>query len=301
MAKKISDVNYIVHTPERRKSKRLCHINMLKKYVNRDSSLECCVGLVTLVSIPDAANEQLISEDSIENLNDPDIQINSKMLSSPRLNNSDILNNLDSKLGHLNPEERDQMAQLIIDCKHLFLNVSSKTDKIFHDVDIGDSMPIKQHPYRMSPVKKECLKEEIKYLLVNDFIKPSNSDWSSPCILVPEPYGAYRLCTDYRKVNGVTKTDSSPIPRIDDCIEKIGKAKYVTKFNLLKGFWQIPLTDNAKEVSAFVTPDGLFRYNVMPFGMKNSLATFQRLINMWIAEMDGIGAYIDDVIIYSDF
>ena len=106
MARKISDVNYIVHTPERRKSKQLCHINILKKYVNIDSSLECSVGLVTPVSILDAANEQLFSEDSIENLNDPDIQINSKLLSSPRLNNSDILNNLDSKI-HLNPEERD--------------------------------------------------------------------------------------------------------------------------------------------------------------------------------------------------
>ena len=109
------------------------------------------------------------------------------------------------------------------------------------------------------------------------------------------------MCTDYRKVNGVTKTDSFPIPRIDDCIDKIGKAKYVTKFDLLKGFWQIPLTDNAKEVSAFVTPDGLFRYKVMSFGMKNSPATFQRLINSMIAGMDGIGTYIDDVIIYSDF
>ena len=177
----------------------------------------------------------------------------------------------------------------------MFPDVPSKTDKIFHDVDIGDSMPIKQHPYQMSPVKKECLKEE------NDFIEPSNSDWSSPCILVPKPDGAYRLCTYYRKVNGVSKTDSFPIPRIDDCIDKIGKAKYVTKFDLLKGFWQIPLTDNAKEVSAFVTPDGLFRYKVMPFGMKNSPATIQRLINSLIAGMDGIGAYIDDVIIYSDF
>ena len=132
---------------------------MLKKYVNRDGSLECSVGLVTPVSFPDAENGQLISEDFIENLNDPDIQISSKMLSSPRLNNSDILNNLDSKLGHLNPEERDQLAQLIFDYKHLFPDVPSKTDKIFHDVDIGDSMPIKQHPYRMSPDKKECLKK----------------------------------------------------------------------------------------------------------------------------------------------
>lgn len=108
------------------------------------------------------------------------------------------------------------------------------------------------------------------------------------------------MCTDYRKVNSVTKTDTFPIPRMDDCIDKVGKARYVTKFDLLKGFWQVPLTDRAKEISAFVTPDGLYQYKVMPFGMKNSPASFQRLINKVIVDLEGCEAYIDDVIIYSD-
>ena len=94
------------------------------------------------------------------------------------------------------------------------------------------------------------------------------------------------MCTNYRKVKSVTKTDSFPVPRMDDGIDNIGQAKYVTKFDLLKGFWQIPLTDRAKEISAFVTPDGLYQYKVMPFGMKNSPATFQRLINMIISGLD---------------
>ena len=109
-----------------------------------------------------------------------------------------------------------------------------------------------------------------------------------------------RLCTDYRKVNTVTKTDTYPIPRIDDCIDKIGNARYVSKFDLLKGFWQVALTERAKEISAFVTPDGLFQYKVMPFGMKNSPATFQRLINQVISGLTGCDAYIDDVIVYSE-
>jgi hypothetical protein len=98
----------------------------------------------------------------------------------------------------------------------------------------------------------------------------------------------------------VTKSDSFPIPRIDDCIDKIGRAKYVTTFDLLKGFYQVPLTDRAKEISAFVTADGLYQYKVTPFGMKNSPATFQRLMNLLISDIDGIDAYINDVIIYSD-
>ena len=144
------------------------------------------------------------------------------------------------------------------------------------------------------------MEKEIGYLLENDFIEPSSSNWSSPCILVPKPDGSYRMCTDYRKVNNVTKSDSFPIPRMDDCIDKIGGAKFVTKFHLLKGFWQVPLTERAKEVSAFAVPNGLYQYKVMPFGMKNSPATFQRLINQVIAGIDGCEAYIDDIICFSD-
>ena len=80
----------------------------------------------------------------------------------------------------------------------------------------------------------------------------------------------------------------------------IGQAKYVTRFDLLKGFWQIPLSNRAKEVSAFVTPDGLYQYKVMPFGMKILPATFQRLINMIITGLHNCKAYIDGAIIYSE-
>ena len=81
--------------------------------------------------------------------------------------------------------------------------------------------------------------------------------------------------SNYRKLNNVTKPDTYPIPRIDDCVDKIGTAKYVSKFDRLNRFWQIPLTERAKEVSAFVTPKGLYQYKVMPLGMQNSPATFQ--------------------------
>jgi hypothetical protein len=87
---------------------------------------------------------------------------------------------------------------------------------------------------------------------------------------------------------------------MEDCIDRIGNAKYVTKFDLLKGFWQVPLTERAKKISAFVTPTGLYQYKVMPFGMKNSPATFQRLINSIIMDLDGCDAYIDDLIIASE-
>ena len=86
-----------------------------------------------------------------------------------------------------------------------------------------------------------------------------------------------------------------------DCIDNIGQAKDATKFDHLKGLWQTPLTDRAKGISAFLTPDGLYQYKCMPFGMKNSPATFQRRPNnMIITGLDNCKAYIDDAIIYSE-
>ena len=288
--KKTSDLNYIINTPGRRKNKQMCHVNMLKQYFDRDSSISKPITVVN--TIPQESNvfEPEVNSGFIDK-SDP---------GPSKLENSDILKNLNNKLSHLEPSQQEELKQLIHEYRHLFLDIPTRTDKIYHDVIVEDSKPIKQHPYRMNPLKQKYLRDEVKYLLENDFIEPSQSNYSSPCILVPKSNGTYRMCTDYRKVNSVTKTDSFPIPRIDDCIDKVGNSKYVTKFDLLKGFWQVPLTDRAKEVSAFATPNGLYQYKVMPFGMKNSPATFQRLVNNVICGLDGCDAYIDDVIIYSD-
>ena len=288
--KKTSDLNYIINTPGRRKNKQMCHINMLKEYFDRDSSISKPITVVNAVPQESNVFEPEVNSDFIVK-SDP---------GPSKLENSDILRNLDSKLCHLEPSQQEELKQLIHEYEHLFPDIHTRTVKIYHDVIVEDSKPVKQHPYRMNPLKRKYLQDEVKYLLENDFIEPSQSNYSSPCILVPKSNGTYRMCTDYRKVNSVTKTDSFPIPRIDDCIEKVGNSKYVTKFDLLKGFWQVPLTDRAKEVSAFATPNGLYQYKVMPFGMKNSPATFQRLVNNVICELDGCDAYIDDVIIYSD-
>lgn len=285
---KLSNLNYVLETPDRRKETQLCHVNMIKPYIERDSSVEIHPVSLNVVS---SEPEETFSRDLNDKLSP---------LTTAKLSNSDVLRDLDSKLSHLSSTQRQDLTDLLQEFMHLFPDVPTRTEQIYHDVDVGDASPVKQHPYRLNPIKQKYLKEEIQFLLENDFIEPSHSSWSSPCILVPKPDGSYRMCTDYRKVNSVSKSDTYPIPRMDDCIDKVGNARYVTKFDLLKGFWQVPLTERAKEISAFVTPDGLYQYKVMPFGMKNSPATFQRLINKVIAGLHGCEAYIDDIIIYSD-
>ena len=123
-----------------------------------------------------------------------------------------------------------------------------------HDVDIGDAAPIKQRFYRVSSDKRKLLDKEVQYMLDNHIAEPCVSSWASPCLLVSKPDTTFRPCTDFRKVNNVTKPDVFPLPRMEDCIDQVGSAVYVTKLDLLKGYWQVPLSKRAKEICAFITP-----------------------------------------------
>lgn len=165
---------------------------------------------------------------------------------------------------------------------------------VHHDIDVGDSSLIKQHPYRVNLDKRLRLKQQVAYMLENGIAEPSNSAWSSPCVLAGKSDGSDRFCTDSWKMNAVTKADCYPLPRVEDCVDQVGSAEYVTKLDLLKGYWQLPLTP-----LAFVTPDVFLQYTVMPFSVHNAPATFQRLVNTVLSGVDGCEAYLDDIIIYS--
>ena len=299
VVKKISDTNYLVKTPDRRKETQVCHINMLKAYHEKPKpelvTLNNRLGLESPTHSKDCVGQVAEKEEDTES------EVRLENDQQPiKLQNSQILNDLGTKLSHLPSVQRKELAEVITQYREVFPDVPSKTNLIEHDVDVGDSAPFKQHPYRVSPMKKELLDKEVQYMLKNDIIEESQSNWSSPCILVPKHDGGFRFCTDFRKVNDKTKSDSFPIPRIADCIDQIGNAKFVSTFDMLKGYWQVPLTQRAREISAFVTPSGLYQYKVMPFGMKNAPATFQRMVNKLVRDIDGCEGYIDDVVIFSD-
>ena len=101
-----------------------------------------------------------------------------------------MLQNLDSKLSHLEESRCQGLEKLLQEYKDLFPDLPSSTDQIYPDVDVGDASPIKQRPYRLNPSKQQYLKEEIKYLHENNFIEPGSSSWNSLCILFPKPDGS---------------------------------------------------------------------------------------------------------------
>ena len=155
-------------------------------------------------------------------------------------------------------------------------DIPGRTDVLKHYIiRLTDTKPFKVHQYPTPFRVKEAIEKEIETMLEQDIIRPSISPYCSPITVVAKPDGNIRLCIDLRKLNSVTIFDNEPIPQMDEMVTRITKAKYFTKLDLTKGYWQIPLKENCKQYTGFQTSVGLMEFNYLPFGLSTAAPTFQ--------------------------
>jgi len=199
----------------------------------------------------------------------------------------------------------DQQFQEILH-KHANTFATDSTDLGYcslleHDIDTGDSPPIKQSPRRPPLSAGDAENEIIDEMLSAGVIEPSLSEWASPVCLVKKPDGSYRFCIDYRRVNAVSRKDGFPIPDITEAIDSLRGSRWFATIDLLSGYWQLGMTDRAKERSAFCTRRGLFQFKRMPFGLCGAPATFCRLMSSVLGDYIGVLClcYLDDVIVFA--
>lgn len=201
----------------------------------------------------------------------------------------------------LSLDESEQLSAVIQKMEKTIGVGLGRTSIISHCIDTGDHKPIYQKQYQFSPAIKKQIEVEVQEMLDQDVIEPSYSPWCSPILLVPKPTGAKRLCLDSRQLNKVTKRDTYPLPSVNNIVDNLKNAKFLSTLDLKSAFWQIPLDVNSKEKTAFAVPGkGLFHFKVMPFGLVNASQSQQRLMDMLFHSRDNkVWAYLDDIVICS--
>lgn len=164
------------------------------------------------------------------------------------------------------------------------------------------STPPAQAPYRPSVEAEEAIQQTLEYLYSHNFARDSTSEYAAPVLLVKKSDGTWRFCVDYRKINKITKEAKYPLPRIDDCLDRLGKAKYFSKIDLRSGYWQMKIAEDDIEKTAFRTQYGHHEWLVMPFGLQGAPSCFQRMMNHYLRKYLGkfVLVYLDDILIYSN-
>ena len=201
-------------------------------------------------------------------------------------------------------ENKNKMNSMLLTHRDCFARGSEDLGHcktLSHAINTGEVKPIHQAPYPSAFKQRAIIQDQVDDMLKNGVIEPSHSPWSSPVILVKKKDGSFRFCADYRKLNNITVKDVYPLPRIDDALSRLAQTQFYSIMDMQSGFWQIELAPEAEEKTAFITPDGLWQFKKMPFGLCNAPATFQRVMDMVLMGLkwDACLIYLDDVVVFS--
>lgn len=217
--------------------------------------------------------------------------------------NFDFVNYTQCNLLSNTKDFNSELKNLLLNFDNIFSKDKydiGKCSIIEHTINVrGDA--VRQPLRRLPHFLRNYVKSEIENMLNAGIITSSKSPWASPMVLVKKKNGEHRVCIDYRKLNSQTIKDSYPIPRIDDYLDMLMGAKVFSTLDLKNGYYQIPISEDDKEKTAMITPFGLYEFNVMPFGLCNAPATFQRVMTRILDKLIGVCClvYMDDVIVYS--
>ena len=174
---------------------------------------------------------------------------------------------------------------------------------IIHRLNICPSFkPVRQKKLVFAPERDKAIKEEVQKLMAVKFIQEVYyPDWLANVVMVKKPNGKWRMCVDFTDLNKACPKDSYPLPRIDQLVDSTAGHKLLSFMDAFSGYNQIKMDEADQEKTSFVTSQGLFCYEVMPFGLKNVGATYQRLVNHMFRPQIGqnVEVYVDDMLVKS--
>ena len=205
----------------------------------------------------------------------------------------------------LNQDQQWELASLLHEFGDVFASSSSdlgRSNVVKHQIKTGETRPIRQRPRRLPVNQRPVAEQEVEKMLKQGVIESSSSPWASPVVLVRKKDGSTRFCVDYRRLNDVTIKDSYPLPRIDDSLDALAGSEWFSTLDLASGYWQVEVDESDRPKTAFTTGSGLFQFTVMPFGLCNAPATFERLMEHVLSGLpwDVCLLYLDDIIVHAN-
>ncbi|KAL2248293.1 UNVERIFIED_CONTAM: Retrovirus-related Pol polyprotein from transposon opus [Sesamum indicum] len=174
---------------------------------------------------------------------------------------------------------------------------------IVHRLNVDPTMrPVQQKKINFSTEKNQVIKDEVERLLNVGYITEAQyTDWLSNVVLVPKPGGKWRVCIDFTDLNKACPKDPYPFPRIDALLDSTAGYELFSMMDAYQGYHQIFMAEEDQSKTSFVTDRGIYCYRVMPFGLKNAGATYQRLVNRMFEDQIGrtMEIYVDDMLVKS--
>ena len=184
----------------------------------------------------------------------------------------------------LNEDDKNKLIVFLAQNKDMFATEMSQlgvTDLITHHIDTGSSKPVKQRPYRTSPLMNSEIEKQINEMLKHKVIAPSTSPWASPVVMIKkklqpgELKPTFRFACDYRKLNQVSVPMHFPLPRLEDALDIMGDSKYFSNLDVFSAYWQVKLDKESQDKTSFTTHCGNYKFLRLPFGLQSSPACFK--------------------------
>ncbi|KAK3102478.1 hypothetical protein FSP39_011646 [Pinctada imbricata] len=268
------------------------HANLLKKYTDRNQML-----------LSEAKSDRVTLACAIiepENRDPSELSLNQEeLLNILPLKASETYKDVDVSV-KLSPEQKNDIDSVLLEFQDILTDLPGRTSVAQHEIHLTTDDPITNRPYQVPFALRDSVRNEIKQMLKMDIIEPSESPYASSIVVAKKPDGSLRICVDFRKLNTITVFDAEPMPDPDEIFSKISKSQYFTKIDLCKGYWQIAMNPEHKDLTSFVTPDGLFRFKVMPFGLKNAPATFNRMMRVILKGLAYTDSFLDDILLHTE-
>ncbi|KAJ0178256.1 hypothetical protein K1T71_006079 [Dendrolimus kikuchii] len=262
-------------------------------------------GIGSLLAYNMSEHDITITKDSLLTRADKNDRISSNTVNCYQMSLDSLDLDEPIKSGEtLNHDDRLKLQELLHKYKGCFakslkeLGFTQVTEMV---IELEDTEPVVYRPYRLSLSERKLVNDMVQEMMDSGIIRESSSAYASPIVLVQKKTGEKRLCVDYRALNRKTKKEHYPLPRIDDQLDQLAGNRLFTSLDLASGYYQIPICEESRHKTAFVTPDGQFEYNRMPFGLVNAPSVFQRTINKILhdAKIKYAIVYMDDILIPS--